>query len=71
MKLGSNSLHSACSFLQIDGKGHVDGNLWRAAKYGDSKALVQVLQHNKDDVIVLEKLHNRLINFSKWTKKSI
>jgi len=69
--LSRNSLDNACSYLGIPGKTHLDRNVWRLAKYGDPKALRTVLLHNKYDVIILEKLHSKLEDFSKWTKRSI
>lgn len=60
LKLHSSSLGSACQFLGIDGKSHFDPRLWRDARYGDPESLAKVLDHNKHDVIILEKMHLEL-----------
>jgi uncharacterized protein YprB with RNaseH-like and TPR domain len=69
--LSRNSLDNACDYLGIKGKTPIDKNTWRAAKYGDPKALKEVLEHNKGDVVILEKLHNKLEFSRKWIRKSI
>jgi len=71
LHLSRNSLDNACDYLGIKGKTPIDKDVWRAAKYGDVKALKQVLEHNEQDVIILEKLHDKLEFTRKWIKKSI
>ena len=71
MRLGKNSLDSACALLGIKGKNHIKGNFWMRAKVGDRKALEYVLDHNKKDCQILEKLHKRLEEYIKDTTKSI
>lgn len=71
MRLGKNSLESACAILGIKGKNHIKGNFWMRAKVGDAKALEYVLDHNKKDCQILEKLHKRLEDYVKDTAKSI
>jgi len=41
-------------------KTSVDIKLWRLASIGNAKALQSVYAHNRADVILLEKLHNKL-----------
>lgn len=71
LAISRKSLGVSTAFLGIDGKTPVTGNHWAKAKFGNPQALSYVLQHNIADVEILEDLHKRLENFSKWTKKSI
>lgn len=71
LHLSRNSLDSACDFLGIPGKTHIDKESWRKAKYGDADALNYVLEHNIGDVVILEKLHERLNPFVRTNKSSI
>ena len=71
LKLHRNSLEAATRFLSIQGKDHVEGDIWMRARIGDKKALKYVLEHNIKDVDILEKLHDRLENYDKGTTKSI
>lgn len=71
MRLHRSSLDSACAALGIKGKNHIKGNFWMKAKLGDSAALAYVLDHNKKDCQILEKLHKRLECYVKDSSKSI
>ena len=71
LKLTRNSLDKACETLGIKGKTHVDTKIWQLAALGDENSIKKVLTHNRYDVIILEKLHNRLVFARKWTKTSI
>lgn len=71
LKLHRSSLESACAMFGIRGKNHIKGNFWMMAKTGDEVALAYVLDHNKKDCAILEKLHKRLENYSKRTTRSI
>ena len=71
MRLGRSSLDSACAALGIKGKNHIKGNFWMRAKVGDPQALAYVLDHNKKDCQILEKLHKRIEEYVKDTTKSI
>lgn len=71
MKLSRNSLDKATTFLGIEGKTHIEPDLWRRATLGDPKALDYVLEHNVADVEILELLHDRLDFTRKWIRKSI
>ena len=59
------------NLLGISGKTHIDWETWNLAKYGHPKALKEVLYHNEQDVIILEKLHDKIGAYSKWIKTSI
>jgi len=71
MKLHKSSLDSACAALGIKGKNHIKGNFWMRAKVGDKEALAYVLDHNKKDCQILEKLHEKLQYYYKDTTNSI
>ena len=71
INIARKSLDSACDYLNIKGKTPIDKSAWRKAKYGDSKALDEVLRHNRGDVIILEKLHNKVAFTRKWMRRSI
>ena len=71
LKLTRNSLDAATTFLGIEGKTHFDVAVWTAAAYGDEKSLALILDHNIQDVQILEQLFNKLEDFSKWTKRSL
>lgn len=71
LNLSRKSLDNACDYLGIVGKTPIDKDIWRRAKYGDKEAIAGVLSHNEGDVVILEKLHNRLTAFSKWNKTGI
>lgn len=65
------SLRVITHFLGIDGKTEIDPDIWFIAQYGDEKALREVLDHNEHDVIILEKLHERIEDYTKWDKRSL
>lgn len=71
LKLHRNSLDAATSFLGIEGKTPIDISVWNEAQYGKPRALKKVLEHNDADVIILEKLFDKLEDYSKWTRKSL
>lgn len=71
LNLSRKSLDNACDFLNIEGKTPISKNVWRRAKYGDPKAVEEVLHHNVGDVVILEQLHTKLEGHAKWMKRSI
>jgi len=71
LKLHKYSLDVATNFLGISGKNHILGIDWVNARVGNKKGLDYVLDHNKRDVVILEKLHDKLANYMKRTTKSI
>ena len=60
MQLHRNRLEVACGVLGIEGKTHINWQYWVMAMTGNEEALAYILEHNKQDVIILEKLHERL-----------
>lgn len=71
LKLGRNSLDQATNFLGIEGKNHVQGSVWNAARVGDKQALEYVLAHNIEDVQILAELHNKIGGFRNITRRSL
>ena len=69
--LSRNSLDNATQYFGIAGKTPIDKEDWRAAKYGNKKALAQVVEHNVADVDILEALHDKIMPFRKWIRTSI
>ena len=63
LKLNRNSLDVACGVLGIEGKTHINWNYWIKGMTGDPESLNYILEHNKYDVIILEKLHEKLAEF--------
>lgn len=71
LKISRKSLEVATRYLGIEGKTHLDPEIWRRAKYGDPEALAYVLDHNDYDCIITEELHDKLEFTRKWIRKSI
>jgi len=71
LRLTRKTLDNVCDFLGIVGKTPISKDDWRAAKYGDEKALKTVLEHNKGDVEILEELHNKIEFTRKWIRRSV
>jgi uncharacterized protein YprB with RNaseH-like and TPR domain len=68
MGLNRNSLKMATKHLGIEGKTDL-GDYWRESSFGDEKAMKEMVEHNKYDVIILEDLHKELEPYVKFTKK--
>lgn len=64
LKLGSNSLKSACAHFEIEGKTDVLGKEWMTAKFDrgpeNKKAMDYVVEHCIADVEILERLTLRV-----------
>ena len=71
LALGRNTLDQATTFFGIEGKNHVQGNIWNAARVGDQEALKYVLDHNVEDVQILAELHNKIAGFRNVTRRSL
>ncbi len=57
----SRRLATVSHFFGIEGKDAVDPEAWVQAAYdGDSKAMRKIIEHNKQDVIVLEKTFEKV-----------
>ena len=70
-KLHRNSLAAHTAFLGIPGKNHVLGEEWGRARTGEPGALKYVVDHNVEDVVILERLYERYKPYFRLTKKSI
>ncbi|MGI0060150.1 MAG: ribonuclease H-like domain-containing protein [Nitrosotalea sp.] len=71
LKLHSNRLASVCAFFNIEGKTGIDNEYWARAISGDQESIKYILDHNKGDVRILEKVHNLMIPYMRNTKRSI
>lgn len=71
LKLSRRSLDNVCDYLNIEGKTPISKEIWMNARYGDEDALRYVLDHNKGDVIITEKLHDKIGFSRKWLKRSV
>lgn len=64
LKLNSNRLETiARTLFGFSDKSHLDGTIWLSAVRGEKRALNYVLEHNKTDVIELEKVWLKLKDF--------
>lgn len=71
-KLSSRRLENACRvLLGKTQKTRIDAKYWRAAVRGEAKSLAYVLDHNRKDVIDLELLYDKIIDYSRWSDTSI
>jgi uncharacterized protein YprB with RNaseH-like and TPR domain len=72
LKLSSNRLENVCrTILNKTQKTRVEGRYWRAASRGDEASIEYILDHNKKDVLDLEKIYNRLVGFGRQVDTSI
>lgn len=71
LKIHSNRLDSVAEFFGVNSKTKLDFNAWVGAVFGDEPSLNRVLEHNKQDVITLDKCYNRLAKYSAGTRKSV
>ena len=71
LKLTSNRLANVTQFLGIKGKTPIAKSCWIKSLTGDEDALSEILRHNKFDVIILEKLHIRMIGYISKLRRSI
>jgi uncharacterized protein YprB with RNaseH-like and TPR domain len=71
MKLMGNRLGNATNFLGIEGKNSIETKYWRKALTGNKSALGYIKDHNIRDVLILEKLHNRLLPYTAQIRRSI
>lgn len=58
-------LQTVCDFLGIPAKTHpMEPNMWTAALTGNRKSLKYIFVHNIEDVISLEEVYKRLIDYT-------
>lgn len=71
-KLSSKRLENCCRvLLGKTNKTRINNAFWRGAVRGCKKALDYVVTHNRFDVIDLEKLYNKVINFARKSDQSL
>lgn len=71
-KIHSNRLDAWAKFLNCPiQKTELDGNAWNMATYADEKALKYILEHNKNDVLILEWVHKRIEKYANVSRSSI
>lgn len=73
LRLGRNSLQSACTAFGIESKEHfLSPDIWMRAIVGrDMQAIDYILEHNREDVISTKILWNRMNIFGSNPKTSI
>lgn len=71
-KLSSRRLENACrQLLGSTDKTRIDAKFWRNGVRGDKESLNYIFEHNCYDVLDLEKLYEKVIDFSKTNNTSI
>lgn len=71
-KLHRNRLQTACEQFNIPCKAHpIIPKIWQRAKAGCPESLAYILQHNREDVVSLELLWNKVREFIRLTDTSI
>lgn len=72
LKIGRNSLDNACNYLGIQGKTRIEWEHWLLAMtQADKKSIEDILDHNKKDLIITEKLFDVLKPYAKIIRRSI
>lgn len=71
--LHSKRLEAVCKFLGIEGKTPLDSEVWVKACFNDTfdEAMRYIIEHNKGDVVILEKLLDRIEPFFRGTNRSV
>jgi uncharacterized protein YprB with RNaseH-like and TPR domain len=71
-KLSSRRLENACrQLLGKTDKTRIDAKYWRNGVRGEAKSLRYIYTHNRFDVLDLEKLYYKVLDFSKINNTSI
>jgi len=71
LKLSRNRLENVCEALGVNGKTRLDGHIWVKATIGDKKSLGYILEHNIQDVLILEKVYNKIKTYAGVQRRSI
>lgn len=71
LRLHRHRLEDVTRHLNIKGKNHIEPEYWIKALTGNKKSLKYILDHNKRDVIILEKVYKDLEPYIRKTNKSI
>lgn len=67
----SKSLKTLTRFLGIEGKTELDFRYWKLAAFGFQPELDELIEHNRQDVIILENLFDKFENECKFTKRGV
>lgn len=68
----SNRLQAVCDFLNIPSKNHpITSEKWIGALSGDDSCLKYIFEHNKEDVVSLEQLYHKMVDFVGVQNQSI
>lgn len=67
----SKRLSVVAGLLGVPGKVDLDPRDWELAQFGDRAALRRILKHNRQDVRVLEYVHEKLEPYYQGTNRSI
>ena len=70
LRLHSNRLESVCDHMHISGKTHLDARIWLTANTGNEESIKYIVEHNRWDVLILEKVHQKLGEFASNTSRS-
>lgn len=65
------SLDAMTTMAGIEGKTHLDMQIWFHARHGHRAELEYVMEHNLYDVLILEEFFQVLEPYAKWTRTSI
>jgi len=71
LRLHRTRLDDVTRFLNIKGKTHIEPEYWIKALTGNKKSLSYILDHNKKDVDILEKVYKDLEPYVRKTNRSI
>lgn len=71
MKLHSSRLEAVAEHLGVNSKTKLRPQTWIRATMGDQVALAEVYEHNRQDVITLEKVFHILKPYSSGARRSI
>lgn len=70
-KFNRNSLGNATEFFGIEGKTHLKPWEWNLVRLADPSIMPIIKEHNIEDVKILEKLHEIVNPYKKWTRKPL
>jgi uncharacterized protein YprB with RNaseH-like and TPR domain len=69
LKIHRNRLETVADLLGIKGKTHLDPRLWVQANCGNEEALGYILDHNIHDVVLLEQVYRKLMEYEARTRR--
>ena len=69
--LHRNSLGAVTEFFGIEGKTHLKPWEWELARIADPDIMPVIEEHNIEDVIILERIHDIVNPYKKWTRRPL